>query len=443
MRTNQKFLAVATAMVVVLAACGSDDDSGTADTTGGTTAEATAGTTAGTTEATEAPTDTAGSTDTTEVATSDTTGDTTGDATAPTEGVPTELGEGEGQVNLIAWAGYVEDGSTDPAVDWVSDFEADTGCEVNVKVGNSSDEMVQLMQTGEYDGVSASGDATQRLIAGGEVAPINPDLIPSYADVFDDLKLQPWNSVDGVPYGVPHGRGANLLVFNTELYTTAPDSWAEVFEDSTAAPGAVSVYDSPIYIADAALYLMATQPDLGITNPYALDQDQFDASIALLEQQQELVGQYWSLFTDQQAGLEDGSVLTGTTWQVIVNLAQANGAKIDAVKPVEGATGWSDTWMISSQAKNPNCMYMWMDHIAGPEANAAVAEYFGEAPSNALSCDLTADPDHCATFHASETDYWTDVWYWTTATEECLDGRTDVACVPYTEWVNAWSELRS
>ena len=245
---------------------------------------------------------------------------------------------------------------------------------MNVKVGNSSDEMVQLMQTGEYDGVSASGDATQRLIAGGEVAPINPDLIPNYADVFEDLKLQPWNSVDGVPYGVPHGRGANLLVFNTELYTTAPDSWAEVFEESTAAPGAVSVYDSPIYIADAALYLMATQPDLGITNPYALDQDQFDAAIALLEQQQDLVGQYWALFTDQQAGLEDGSVLAGTTWQVIVNLAQANGAKIDAVKPVEGATGWSDTWMISSQAKNPNCMYMWMDHIVSPEANAAVAE---------------------------------------------------------------------
>ena len=93
--------------------------------------------------------------------------------------------------------------------------------------------------------------------------------------------------------------------------------------------------------------------------------------IALLDQQKALVGQYWSSYTDQQAGLEDGSVLTGTTWQVIVNLAQANGAKIDAVKPVEGATGWSDTWMISSQAKNPNCMYMWMDHIASPEANAA------------------------------------------------------------------------
>ena len=355
-----------------------------------------------------------------------------------------ELGEGEGQVNLIAWAGYVEDGSTDPAVDWVTPFEEETGCEVNVRLGNSSDEMVQLMQSGEYDGVSASGDATLRLIAGGEVDPVNVDLIPNYADVFEDLKLQPHNSVDGVPYGVPHGRGANLLVYNTEAFAdAAPDSWGVMFEGGTAADGAVSVYDSPIYIADAALYLMATQPDLGITNPYALDQEQFDAAIALLEEQQPLVGQFWSLYTDQQAALEGGTVLAGTTWQVIVNLAQGNEAAIDAVKPVEGATGWSDTWMISSQAANPNCMYLWMDWIISPEANAQVAEWFGEAPSNAESCALTSDASHCETFHAEDAAYWEDVFYWTTATEECLDGRTDVSCVPYTEWVDAWNELRS
>ena len=415
MRTSRRIGAIGLSLVIVLAACGSDDSS---DSTADTTATSDAASSTDAPAGTEAP---------------------TGDATA----APTELGEGEGEVNLIAWAGYVEDGSTDPAVDWVTPFEEATGCQVNVKTGNSSDEMVQLMQTGEYDGVSASGDATTRLIAGGEVVPVNTDLIPNYADVFDDLKLKPWNSVDGVAYGVPHGRGANLLTYNTELYTTAPDSWSELFDPSSAAAGSISVYDSPIYIADAALYLMATQPELGITNPYALDQTQFDAAIELLTQQQDLVGQYWALYTDQQAALEDGSVLAGTTWQVIVNLAKANGAKIDAVKPVEGATGWSDTWMISSKAKNPNCMYMWMDHIISPEANAQVAEWFGEAPSNALSCDLTADPDHCSTFHAADTEYWTDVWYWETATEECLDGRTDVACVPYTEWVNAWSKLRS
>jgi putative spermidine/putrescine transport system substrate-binding protein len=354
------------------------------------------------------------------------------------------LGGAEGQLNVVAWAGYIEDGSTDPAYDWVTPFEAMTSCEVNVKLGNSSDEMVQLMQSGEYDGVSASGDATQRLIAGGDVAEIDPAEYSSYENIFDGLKLQPWNSVDGAPMGVPHGRGANLLVYNTEAFADgAPDSWSVMFEPGSAAEGAVSVYDSPIYIADAALYLMATQPELGITNPYALDQTQFDAAMALLGEQGALTSQYWALYTDQQASLEDGSVLAGTTWQVIVNLAQANGALIDAVKPVEGATGWSDTWMLSSAAANPNCMKLWMDWITSPWANAQVAVWFGEAPSNALACGLEGMAEHCATFHAEEDDYWTDVWYWTTATEECLDGRTDVTCVPYTEWATAWNSLRS
>jgi len=216
-----------------------------------------------------------------------------------------------------------------------------------------------------------------------------------------------------------------------------------VFEGGTEADGAVSIYDNAIYIADAAVYLMSTQPDLGITNPYALDQAQFDAAIALLEQQEALVGQYWGVYTDQQVALEGGTVLAGTTWQVIVNIAQSNGATIDAVKPMEGATGWSDTWMLSTKAAHPNCMLMWMDWIASPWANAQVAEWFGEAPSNSESCAVTSNPDHCVLFHAEEDEYWEDVWYWTTPTAECIDGRTDVECVPYTEWVNAWNALRA
>ncbi|HKG66952.1 MAG TPA: extracellular solute-binding protein, partial [Solirubrobacteraceae bacterium] len=196
-----------------------------------------------------------------------------------------ELGEGEGQVNLVAWAGYVEDGSTDPKVDWVSDFEKETGCQVNVKVGNTSDEMVTLMRSGQYDGVSASGDATLRLIAGGDVAPVNTDLIPNYADVFDALKDQPWNTVDGQEYGVPHGRGANLLMWRDDKVDPAPDSWGAVFDESSPYKGKVTAYDNPIYIADAALYLKATQPDLGIENPYELDDKQFTAAVDLLKKQ--------------------------------------------------------------------------------------------------------------------------------------------------------------
>ena len=353
------------------------------------------------------------------------------------------LAGAEGQVNIVAWPGYIESGETAPEYDWVTPFTELTECAVNVKLGGTSDEMVQLMQSGEYDGVSASGDATQRLMAGGDVVALDLAEYSSYADIFEGLKDKPWNSLDGAAMGIPHGRGANLLVYNTEAFPTAPDSWGVMWEPGSAAEGTASVYDSPIYIADAALWLMATQPDLGITNPYALDQTQFDAAIAVLESQKAVAGQYWSDYLVQADSLASGEVLAGTTWQVVANYAVSLGAKIDVVKPKEGATGWSDTWMLSSKAANPNCMKLWMDWISSPWANAQATEYFGEAPSNALSCSLTADPEHCTNYHADSEAYWTDVWYWTTATEECLDGRTDVTCVPYTEWVAAWSALRA
>lgn len=352
-----------------------------------------------------------------------------------------QLGSGEGEVNLIAWAGYVEDGSTDPKVDWVTDFEKETGCQVNVKVGNTSDEMVTLMRSGRYDGVSASGDATLRLIAGGDVAPVNTDLIENYADVFEGLKNKPWNSVEGQPYGVPHGRGANLLMWRTDKVKEAPDSWGAVFDPNSPYKGKVTAYDNPIYIADAALYLKATQPDLGIDNVYELDDKQFQAAVDLLKQQREIIGEYWSDYTKEQAAFTQGDSVIGTTWQVIANLLKADKVKIATTLPKEGATGWSDTWMISSKAKHPNCMYMWMNHIISPKANAAVAEWFGEAPSNAKSCAETAAKDHCETFHAEDEAYFDKVAYWTTPRKECGDERGNV-CKDYSEWVQAWTEIK-
>jgi putative spermidine/putrescine transport system substrate-binding protein len=342
----------------------------------------------------------------------------------------------EGQLNLVNWAGYVEK-------DWVTPFEQQTGCKVNSKVGASSDEMVTLMKTGNYDGVSASGDATLRLIAAKDVAPVDFDLIPNYANVFEGLKNQPHNTVDGVSYGVAHGRGANLLIWNTDDVSPAPTTWDVVWDASSPAAGKVSVYDSPIYIADAALHLKATQPDLGIDNIYELDEDQFNAAVDLLKQQKKIVGEYWSDAAKQIQSFTSGDSTAGTTWQYQVN--QLQGAKdpapVEATLPEEGSTGWSDTWMISSSAKNPNCMYLWMDYIISPKANAMATEYFGEAPVSAEACTLTADPDHCTKFHAEDEAYFEKVYYWTTPVKDCGDDRGEV-CKDYSEWTTAWTEIR-
>ena len=323
-----------------------------------------------------------------------------------------KVGKGEGQVNLIAWAGYVEDGSTDPNVDWVSNFEKDTGCQVNVKIGATSDEMVTLMRTGKYDGVSASGDATLRLIAGGDVDPVNTDLVPNYKDV-----VKP-----------------------------APDSWGVVFDPSSPYKGKVTAYDSPIYIADAALYLKATKPELKITNPYELDEKQFNAAIDLLKEQQANVGEYWSEAAKQISAFAGGDVTVGTTWQYQYFALKEEGVPVKASPasqgflPKEGATGWSDTWMIAKDAKHPNCMYEWMNWIISPKANAQVAEYFGEAPAQEKACEETKNPNFCSEYHAEEPDFWKRVYYWETPLADCGNGEEN--CMDYNDWVKAWTSIK-
>ncbi|HEX6587182.1 MAG TPA: ABC transporter substrate-binding protein [Solirubrobacterales bacterium] len=370
-------------------------------------------------------------------------GDDDDDGDGDTTAALTEVGPGEGELNIICWAGYCEDGSTDPAVDWVTDFENETGCQVNVKIGNTSDEMVTLMRTGQYDGVSASGDATGRLIEGGDVDPVNVDLVPNYADIFPALKDQPHNTVDGVNYGIPHGRGANLLMYNTEQVKPAPTSWGAVFDPAEASKqtGKVTAYDSPIYIADAALYLREHNPELGIENVYELDEEQFNAAIDLLKQQRQNVGEYWSDYTKEVEAFANGDSTIGTTWQVITNLLQDEDAPVENTLPEEGSTGWSDTWMLSSEAEHPNCMYLWMDHVVSPEVNAQIAEYFGEAPANEKSCALTEVKNHCEIFHADDEEFFDQIEYWTTPTKDCGDDRGEV-CKTYDEWVQGWTEVK-
>ena len=363
---------------------------------------------------------------------------------SPAPSAKAELGAGEGALNLVIWAGYAERGAADPAYDWVTPFETKTGCKVNTTDMTDSNNGVSLMQSGDYDGGSFSGDATSRLMAGGIVAPVNVDLLPNYANVFEGLKLKTHNSLNGVPYGMPHGRGPNLLMYNTDAVTTPPTSWDPVWEGGSAYEGKISIYDSSIYIADAALHLMTKQPDLGITNPYQLNEAQFNAAVALLEAQRANGALYWGTYSDQVASYAAGDVVIGTSWQFMVGLMQAEGQPIAGVLPDEGSTGWSDTWMIATKAKHPNCMYLWMDHMGSAEANGQATVWFGEAATSQAACDYaeTIAPGHCELTHATDEAYYSKVWYWATPQADCADADPATTCKNQDDWVAAWTKLR-
>jgi putative spermidine/putrescine transport system substrate-binding protein len=359
---------------------------------------------------------------------------------APNIPVATSVGKSEGELNVLAWPGYAESGKNDPKVDWVTPFEKQSGCHVNVKEFGTSDEAVSLMHTGGYDVVSASGDATLRLISSGDVQPVNTALVPNYADISPFLKNQPFNSVNGQMWGIPHGWGANLLMYNKDVVKPAPTDWSDVFSGSSAYAGKVTAYDSPIYIADAALYLMNTQPSLGIKNPYALDQKQLDAAVQVLKNQHQNIGEYWSDYTKEVQAFKTGSSVVGTTWQVIANLT-APDAPVATVFPKSGSTGWSDTWMISSNNDHVNCAYKWLNWIASPKVQAQVAQWFGEAPANPKACQYTSK-GFCATYHVTDAAYAAKIYYWTTPITQCLDGRTNVKCTDYNAWTDAWTQVK-
>ncbi len=370
--------------------------------------------------------------------------------TAFAEDMKKDVGAGEGQLNILAWPGYIERGETDKGYDWVTGFESKTGCKVNVKTAGTSDEMVSLMNAGGFDLVTASGDASLRLIAGKKVQAVNVDLIPSFKNVDPRLQSAAWNTVDGVHYGVPYQWGANVLAYNAKVFPEAPKSWSVVFDeqnlpDGKSNKGRVQAFDGPIYIADAAVYLMKKKPELGIKDPYELTQAQFDAALELLRGQHTLVSRYWHDAMQQVDDFKNEGVVASSSWPFQVNVLQADKAAVEKTPiastiPDEGATGWADTTMMAADSANPNCAYLWMEHSVDPKVQGDVAAWFGSVPANPAACkgnELLTDSG-CDTNGYGSFD---KIAFWKTPVAKCASQAE--GCVPYNKWVEGMNAVKN
>ena len=350
----------------------------------------------------------------------------------------TSIGTGEGQLNLVLWDGYADKSWADP-------FQNTTGCKLNLHPAGSSDEMVSLMKDGgggQWDMVSASGDADLRLIYGGDVRPMSTDLIPDWKNFQPYFQGPPYNTISGVHYGVSLQWGPNTLLYSTKKFPNKPTSWQVIYDPANK--GLITVPDNPIQIADAALYLSKSQPSLGIKDPYELTQKQFDATVALLKTQQPLIKHYWSLATDEITLFQNGDVVVGAAWPYqTIQLKQA-GAPVDETIPNEGATGWADTWMLATKAPHPNCAYLWVKWVSTAHVQAEQALSFGETPVNSKACaEMEAlTSGSCAQYHADQTgaSYFDTIKFWKTPLKTCDDGSQN--CVPYDQWVSAWTTIK-
>jgi len=347
----------------------------------------------------------------------------------------------EGNLHIIAWPGYVERGETDPAYDWVSPFENETGCKLQVTTASSSDEMVALMTQGNYDLVTAAGDASLRLIRSGLVQPIDLGRIPSYANVDPRLKEARWHYVDGKHYGTPYLWARNVLMYDTSVFARPPQSLSVLFEAKMLQDGRsnrkrIQAYASPISIADAALYLMQQAPGTGITDPYELNEAQYAAALDLVRRQSALVQSYWHNIGEQILGFTSAGVVAAVAWPQQVKRLQAAGRDVAGTVPAAGATGRADTTMLATDARHPVCAYRWMEWSLNATVQGDAAAWTGSVPAVPAACDGNAllGDSGCA---ANGIDDFENTWFWRTPEPSCAQG----TCVPYARWVTDYLAL--
>jgi putative spermidine/putrescine transport system substrate-binding protein len=367
----------------------------------------------------------------------------------------------EGALDIVAWPGYIERGESDKAFDWVSKFEADTGCKVTVKTAATADEMVSLVASGApqpsppgdaswpppgnapFDLVTASGDVALRLIRGGTVQPVSLERLPSYSTVDPRLQEASWHFVDGKHYGVPYQWRPNVLVYNTDTFKTPPTSWSVVFEaqklpDGKPNKGRVQAYGGPIYIADAALYLKSKNPELGIKDPYELNETQYAAVLDLLRRQRPLIKGYWQDANAQVLDFQNEGIVASGSWPFQANTLLANKAKVASTVPAEGATGWADVTMLATGAKHPNCAYKWLEWSISPKVQGDVAASVGSNPVVPKACEGNEllGPEGCKANGIESLD---KIAFWRTPEAKCaahVEG-----CVPYDRWVSDYAAI--
>jgi putative spermidine/putrescine transport system substrate-binding protein len=300
--------------------------------------------------------------------------------------------------------------------------------------------MVMLMNQGVYDLVTAAGDAALRLIKSGKVQPLNIELLSSWDSLDARFKDSSWHTLDGIHYGVPFLWNTSQLLYNSDIFPTAPQEWDVLFEERILPDGQsnrnrMQAYEGPMAIADAALYLMKTRPDLGIKDPYELNRDQFGEAIRVLRSQRNLVSGYWPDPASQIASYTQGENAMSISWPYQVAMLQRAGLPVKGVDPGGRITGRADTFMMHTDAAHPNCAYLWLEHILNPKVQGDAAAWTGANPSVAGACTSSELLGEKGCEQNGYVDF-SNVFFWKTPVEDCGDG--SLICVPYSDWVTAY-----
>ena len=291
--------------------------------------------------------------------------------------------------------------------------------------------------------VSASGDASLRLIYGKDVQPVDPSKIPDFKNFNKAFQSPPNNTVGGKHYGISLQWGPNMLIYNTQKVKPAPTSWCVDLHLEVQGQGHGARQPDPDR-GRGAVPDEDAQPSLGIKDPYELNSTQFNAAISLLKKQKPLIKRYWPSGGQEISDFKNGNVVIGAAWPYQLSPLIAREGARQGRDPEGGRNGLARHLDGLGAHEEPRLRLQ----VARLHLHAEGAGTAGHLLRRDAG-QLEGVPDHeqarqgrraRSTTLNAPLQYFKQIYFWKTPLADCGNGKKN--CMDYTKWQQAWTQLK-
>ena len=277
-------------------------------------------------------------------------------------------------LSLLVWEGYA-----DPS--FLKAFEDAHHCKVVASYMGSSDELVAKLRggsAGNYDVISPSSDVATSIVKAGLAAPLDLSKIPAYPQLSARLRESPLVKANGQTFGVPFVWGPNPLLYDTNAFPKAPDSWSDLWNPKLK--NKVSPWDELSSIYMAAQVLGYDKPDPN--QLYNLSDEQLEAVKKKLIELKPNVRKYWTTGGELTQLFQTHEVTIAMGWPLMtVELRKLN-YPIGETIPKENTTGWIDHLMITAASSHKELAQAFLEYMVEPQTQKLVTDVTHYTPAN-------------------------------------------------------------
>jgi spermidine/putrescine-binding protein len=307
-------------------------------------------------------------------------------------------------LSLLVWEGYA-----DPS--FLKAFEEAHHCKVVASYMGSSDELVAKLRggsAGNYDVISPSSDVATSIVRAGLTAPLDLSKIPAYPQLSARLRESPLVKANGQTYGVPFVWGPNPLLYDTNAFPKAPESWSDLWNPKLK--NKVSPWDELSTIYMAAQVLGYDKPDPN--QLYNLSDEQLEAVKKKLIELKPNVRKYWTTGGELTQLFQTHEVTIAMGWPLMTVQLRKLNYPIGETIPKENTTGWIDHLMITAASSHKELAQAFLEYMVEPQTQKLVTDVTHYTPANPATAQLLT-PDEVKSLHLDDPDaYMKRIYFW-------------------------------